>query len=107
MKKRFSSEELYAVRNMVPVELVLEKLCGRDCKIIEGQRRFVCPVCHEMRTSVHPKENLCRCFRCARNFNAIELVMLGCELSFVESVKVLQKHLKPREVVECQRVIQS
>lgn len=96
MNRRFSEEELHAIRNRIPVRFVLKKFCGTECKEIEGSSRFVCPVCHEMRTSIHPNENLGRCFRCERNFNPIELVMLGCELSFVESVKLLQKHIKPQ-----------
>jgi len=90
--RRFSNEELYTLRNKVPVKFVLEQLCGNECKEIEGYIRFICPLCHEMRTSLHPKENLGRCFRCERNFNAIEFVMYCCKLSFVDSVKLLLKH---------------
>ncbi len=88
----FSCEELYCVRNYIPVRKVLETLCGHECKEIEGYTRFVCPVCYEMRTSLHPKENLGRCFRCKRNFNAIDFVMCSCKLSFVNSVKLLLAH---------------
>jgi DNA primase len=91
--KRFSDNELKEVRNEIPVRLVLERLCGLECKEVEGCTRFVCPVCHEMRTSLHPKENLGRCFRCDRNFNAIEFVMYGCKMSFVNSVKLLLAEL--------------
>lgn len=93
IRKRFSEQELWELRNLIPVAYVLEQICGNECKVIEGYTRFVCPECHEMRTSIHPKENLCRCFNCARNFNAIELVMTSLNLPFVESVKVLQKHI--------------
>lgn len=90
---RFSDMELRAIRNEIPVKQVIETLCGLECKEVEGYTRFVCPVCHEMRTSLHPKENLGRCFRCERNFNAIEFVMYGCKLSFVSSVKLLLAQL--------------
>ena len=97
MNRKFSNEELCTIRNKIPVKFVLEQLCGNECKEIEGYIRFVCPVCHEMQTSLHPKENLGRCFRCKRNFNAIEFVMSGCRLSFVESVKLLRSHFRVRD----------
>lgn len=90
---RFSDKDLRAIRNEIPVKLVLETMCGLECKEVEGYTRFVCPVCHEMRTSLHPKENLGRCFRCERNFNSIEFVMYGCKLSFVKSVRLLLTQL--------------
>lgn len=90
---RFSDNDLRAIRNDIPVRMVAEKLCGLECKEIEGFTRFVCPICHEMRTSLHPKENLGRCFRCEKNFNPIEFVMHGCKLPFVKSVKLLLAEL--------------
>lgn len=90
MALRFSKGELHQIRNQIPVRVVLEALCGIECKESESYTRFVCPVCNEMQTSIHPRENLGRCFRCQRNFNPIELVMFGCKLSFVDSVKLLQ-----------------
>ncbi len=95
--KRFSDEELRVLRNDIPVRFVIESLCGYDCKEIEGHQRFVCPLCEEMRTSLHPRENVGRCFRCERNFNPIEFVMSGRKLSFVESVKLLKQQLSNRE----------
>lgn len=91
MRERFSDSELRYVRNEIPVRRVLTELCGIECKEVEGYTRFVCPACYEMRTSIHPSENLGRCFRCARNFNAIDFVMSGCKLSFVKSVQLLMK----------------
>lgn len=88
--KCFSTQELRELRNQIPIRAALEQLCGCDCKEVEEHLRFVCPICHEMRTSIHPHENLGRCFRCERNFNPIDLLMASLKLSFVESVKLLQ-----------------
>ena len=107
-RRRFSDQELWEIRNVIPVRFVLEHLCGSECKEIEGYTRFVCPVCHEMRTSIHPEENLGRCFLCQRNFNPIELVMSGCKLAFVESVKLLQKYVpKPQAAIAKTNLVNS
>ena len=87
--KRFSDEQLRHVRNAVPVRLVIEALLQLPHKEIEGVYRFLCPLCNEFDTGVNPNTNLARCFRCAKNFNPIELVMAGKGLSFVQSVKLL------------------
>ena len=94
--KRFSPEELYAVRNSIPMREVIEVLLEVPSKEVEGVYRFLCPVCREFQTGVHEKTNLGRCFLCQRNFNAIELVMEDRKISFVESVKLLQKCLHSR-----------
>ena len=41
----------------------------------EGYVRFLCPHCGEMRATVNPRNNLAHCFRCAKNFNNIDLVI--------------------------------
>jgi len=91
-RKRFNDKLLRAIRNELSVRYVFEELCGYECKEIEGQTKFVCPCCHEMRTSIHPEENLGRCFRCNRNYNPIDFVMCARQLSFVESVKFLARN---------------
>ena len=90
MNKRYSSEELYAIRSYIPIQMVIEKLLKIPCKEIEGRQRFVCPNCFEMQTGIDLRTNLCRCFGCLRNFNTIDLVMKVQQRSFVESVKLLQ-----------------
>ena len=87
--KRFSDEQLRHVRNAVPVRLVIEALLQLPHKEIEGVYRFLCPLCNEFETGVNPDTNLARCFRCAKNFNPIELVMAGRGLNFVQSVNLL------------------
>ena len=90
MNRRFSSEELRRLRNEIPVTRVIDELLEIPSKVVEGIYRFLCPQCSEFQTSVNPKTNLSRCFRCKRNYNAIELVMEDRKVPFVESVKILQ-----------------
>jgi DNA primase len=93
MARRFSSEELRALRNDVAIRTVIGSVLELPCKKVEGVFRFLCPLCSEFQTGVHPEENLARCFRCQRNFNTIELVIAARQLDFVSSVKLLQKYL--------------
>lgn len=90
MVRRFSDEELYQLRNGIPIPKVIDDLLGIPCKEIEGIYRFLCPLCGEFQTAVNPKTNLSRCFRCRRNFNTIEIVMADRKVPFVEGVKILQ-----------------
>ena len=86
---RFTEEELRRVRNGIEVRTVIETLLQLPTKEVEGVWRFLCPVCNEFDTRVNPRTNLARCFRCARNFNPIELLMADKGLSFVQSVTLL------------------
>ncbi len=90
MNKRFSKEELYKLRNEIPVSAVIKELLGIPHKRIEGSFKFLCPRCQEFQTGINVRVNLSRCFRCKENFNTIELVMLEERLNFVSAVKVLQ-----------------
>ena len=94
MSQRFSNEELRAIRNLIPVTKVIQEVLAIPNKEQEGFLRFLCPCCNEFRTSVHPTENLGRCFLCARNFNTIELVMAERKMRFVDSVKFLKPYLQ-------------
>lgn len=87
--KRFSDEQLSYARNALPIRSVIEILLQLPHKEVEGVYRFLCPLCAEFETGLNPHTNLARCFRCAKNFNPIELVMAGKGLSFVQSVKLL------------------
>lgn len=91
MSKRFSPEELYALRTDLAIRSVIESLLQLPHKEIEGLYRFKCPCCHEMMTAIHPRMNMGRCFRCELNFNPIDLVRAALGLSFVDSVKLLRK----------------
>lgn len=93
MKKRFSSYELFELRNAIPVRWLIRDELQIPSKISEGVFRFLCPVCHEFQTATHPTTNLARCFRCEKNFNTIDLVMAVKGLGFKESVVFLKQIL--------------
>ena len=98
-RRNFTSRELYALRNDIDIRILIEKALGIPCGVTEGCFRFLCPVCNGSDTAVHPKTNLARCFRCEKNFNTIDLVMLVRDAGFVESVKFLQAiHTKTFEL---------
>lgn len=90
MGKQFSSKELYELRNSIPIDVLIERQLGIPAKISEGVFRFLCPSCNEFQTAVNPRTNLSRCFRCEKNFNTIDLVMICHSTDFVDSVKYLQ-----------------
>jgi hypothetical protein len=86
----FSSSLLYALRNEISVQMLIEKTLSIPCRVTEGRFRFLCPLCSGYDTAVNPKTNLARCFRCEKNYNTIDLVMLDRQADFVQSVKFLQ-----------------
>lgn len=90
MNRRFSAQELFELRNFIPIHTLIERQLMIPSKFSEGFFRFLCPLCNEFQTSTNPKTNLARCFRCERNFNTIDMVMLCRKSGFVESVKFLQ-----------------
>lgn len=96
MGKRFSSKELYELRNSISIDVLIETQLGIPTKISEGIFRFLCPLCNEFQTAVNPKTNLSRCFRCEKNFNTIDMVMVCHNTDFIGSVKYLQAILNSR-----------
>jgi len=90
----FSSSQLYALRNQINVQMLIEKTLCIPCRVTQGCFRFLCPLCNAFDTAVNPKTNLARCFRCEKNFNTIDLVMLIRPADFVGSVKFLQSMLQ-------------
>jgi hypothetical protein len=86
----FSSSQLYALRNEINVQMLIEKTLRIPCRVTKGCFRFLCPLCNGFDTAVNPKTNLARCFHCEKNFNAIDLVMLDKQADFVQSAKFLQ-----------------
>ena len=91
--RRFSSSQLYAMRNEINIELLIEKTLGIPSQVTKGCFRFLCPLCNGFDTAVNPKTNLARCFDCRRNFNPIDLVMAATARSFVETVEFLKNHI--------------
>ncbi len=94
MARRFSSQELYRLRNDIPVDIVIKNALDIPCRNTEGCFRFLCPICNEFKTAVNPETNLARCFRCEKNFNTIDLVMLITQSNFVKSIRFLKNYQK-------------
>lgn len=90
MTRRFTGNELFKLRNLISVDNLIEEQLNIPSKISEGYFRFLCPICNEFQTATNPKTNLARCFRCERNFNPIDLVMIVKGIGFVECVKYLK-----------------
>ncbi len=78
-------------------------------KLSEGRFRFLCPLCGEFQTATNPKTNLARCFRCEKNFNTIDMVMMCEKATFVKTVNILKAYRQklkqePRTHGACQRM---
>ena len=91
MPNRFSSQELFALRNNIPVDTLIRDHLQIPSKVRDGFLRFLCPLCNEFQTAVKPVTNLARCFRCEKNFNTIDLVMEVRGCGFRDSVLFLKK----------------
>ncbi|MDA3834737.1 MAG: CHC2 zinc finger domain-containing protein [Spirochaetales bacterium] len=98
MKARFSSRELFDLRNNIPVDMLIRDRLQVPSKIRDGFFRFLCPLCNEFQTAVNPNTNLARCFRCEKNFNTIDLVMAVRGCGFKDSVLFLKNLSMPQKV---------
>ena len=92
--KKFSSQELFELRNAIQVDMLIKDELHIPSKISEGTFRFLCPICNEFQTAVNPSTNLARCFRCEKNLNTIDLVMEVKRFGFKDSVLFLKNLLK-------------
>ncbi len=92
MKRRFSSQELFELRNHIPIADLIKQCLMLPFKVRGGFFRFRCPLCSGFQTATNPKTNLARCFSCERNFNPIDMVMICRKMSFVESVRYLKTY---------------
>lgn len=90
MKRRFSADELFELRNAIPIDTLIKELLAIPSKTSEGFLRFLCPKCHEFQTATNSSTNLARCFLCEENFNPIDLVMIVKASGFIESVTYLK-----------------
>ena len=104
MKNRFSSRELFELRNNIPVDMLIRDHLQIPSKIRDGYFRFLCPLCNEFQTAVNPATNLARCFRCEKNFNTIDLVMKIKGYGFRDSVLFL-KQINPVHHVPASKLI--
>jgi hypothetical protein len=92
MTRRFSPEELFYLRNRVPVTHVLKTLLKAPLENRGKRACFICPLCRGFNTSINSPHNLLRCFDCRRNLNPIELVMQFRAMDFVAGVKWLKEN---------------
>ncbi len=92
MLRRFSSRFLRRIRNEIPIDQLIVEL-DLPSKQRDGYFRFLCPLCSDFHTATNPETNLARCFRCGRNFNTIEILMIIERKGFVESVHSLRERL--------------
>jgi len=104
VNRRFSDEELYNVRNRIPIRHAIENLLAIPSETVHGVFRFRCPLCAGCHTAINPETNLSRCFDCEKNFNTIDLCMLVKRTDFVHSVKFLLGH-KTRLAVDGARTL--
>jgi len=89
MPDRFPPEMLKRLRNDIPINLVIKEFLKIPVKFSEGYFRFLCPICSEFVTATNPKTNLARCFRCKKNFNPIDMVMVTKQITFRSAVDYL------------------
>jgi DNA primase len=90
MRLTYTRTYLRRLRNEVPIGDLIADVLKLPTKISEDYLRFLCPLCGEFHTAVNPSTNLGRCFRCAKNFNPIDMVMIVKGLSFLDAVAFLE-----------------
>jgi hypothetical protein len=82
------------------INFLIKDILEIPSKVSEGHLRFLCPICSEFNTATKLETNLARCFRCERNFNTIEMVMVTKNLDFIKSVRFLQNLLHKKSAKE-------
>jgi len=90
MANRYSKETLRMLRNEIPIARLISDFLRIPCKVSEGYFRFLCPLCSEFQTAINPRTNLARCFRCQKNFNPIDMVMVVKSCNFREAVQLIE-----------------
>lgn len=95
MTRRLSAQFLRTLRNDIPIDQLIASVLAIPNKTSEGYFRFLCPLCSDFHTAINPKTNLARCFRCKKNFNTIDIVMIDSNSSFLDAVHLL-KSILPR-----------
>jgi hypothetical protein len=91
-KKRFSGDELYVLRNDIPIAALIERGLDIPSHRRHGRFCFLCPVCKEFNTAVNKRTNQAKCFTCDKSFNTIDLVMETRQWDFVDSVRFLRRY---------------
>ncbi len=93
LKRRFTKNELFKIRNLIPIQWLIKEQLGIASKHSEGYFRFLCPLCNQFQTGIKVEKNLARCFRCETNFNPIDMVINVKGFEFIETVEYLQPFL--------------
>lgn len=93
MARLFSTQLLRSLRNDIPIDRLIADVLSIPHKCSEGYFRFLCPLCSEFNTATNPNTNLARCFRCKKNFNSIDIVMVDSNSSFLDAVYLLKSVL--------------
>lgn len=93
MRRRYSDAMLRRIRNEIPIAKLISGKLDVLCKTSEGVFRFLCPSCSGFHTATNPKTNLARCFRCKKNFNTIDIVMIVQPCSFLDAVELLRDQI--------------
>lgn len=89
MPQLIGKDHLRRLRNELDIRTVIADVLLLECRHADGRFRFLCPLCSEFHTAVNPKTNLARCFRCLRNFNPIDLVIVVRHYDFLQAVDLL------------------
>ena len=93
MAQHFSPIFLRSLRNHIPINTIITSILDIPFKHSESYLRFLCPLCGDFHTATNPKTNLARCFRCQKNFNPIDMVMIVNNCGFIEAVQFLKPFL--------------
>jgi hypothetical protein len=93
-RRRFTDQQLFSIRNHIPIRQVIERILRLPAKMDQNIFRFSCPICAEFNTAINLKTNLARCFRCEKNFNPIDIIMIVRQTNFVETVNLLLDYQK-------------
>jgi DNA primase len=88
MNQKVTPEMLTILRNELDLSTVIFAL-GVPWRRDDQKLRFICPRCQGLDTSVHPTENLGRCFSCSSNYNPIDLAMMFQKSKFRTAVEWL------------------
>lgn len=86
-------DRLHKLRNTIDFSHLFRRLGWPWKRREDGVILFVCPECRESQTSVNPKTNLARCFRCERNWNPIDFTIEVGHMDFLEAYGYLEEML--------------
>ncbi len=89
IRGRFTGQQLYELRNNLPVRYVIESVLNISNRVSGDVFRFECPICSGWHTGVKYEKNLARCFDCRANFNPIDLAIRIRQEDFYPSASFL------------------